>query len=184
MEAAAANAKLTTRDCTYIALCAALMAVCSWISFPLGEVPVTLQTLGVFLTVGLLGGRRGTLSILVFLLLAAVGAPVLAGFTGGLGVVLGYTGGYLLGFLCISLVMWGAERLAPDGHLRVAAMLLGLVLCYAFGTAWYAFLYAREAGSASVWTILGWCVFPYVIPDLVKLALALALTARLRRYVR
>ena len=83
MEAAAAS-RLNTRDLTYIAACAALLAVCSWISIPT-VVPFTLQTLGVFLTLGLLGGKRGTLAVLAFILMAAIGLPVLSGFSGGVG---------------------------------------------------------------------------------------------------
>ena len=181
---AAASPRLNTRDLTYIAACTALLAVCSWISIPTA-VPFTLQTLGVFLAVGLLGGRRGTLSILVFILLAAVGAPVLAGFTGGLGIVLGSTGGYILGFLLTGLTAWAGERLFGRGLPVLAASLaVGMALCYAFGTAWFMAVYARTEGPIGLVTALGWCVFPFLIPDLVKLGLALSLTARLRRYVR
>ena len=87
---------------------AALMAICSWISIPL-TVPFTLQTFAVFVTLGILGGKRGTLSILVFLLLGAIGVPVFAGFTGGMGILLGNTGGYIIGFILSALVMWIME---------------------------------------------------------------------------
>ena len=76
--------KLRTRDIAYIGIFAALIAICSWISVPTA-IPFTLQTLGVFLAVGLLGGRRGTLAVLVYLLLGLVGLPVFAGFHGGPG---------------------------------------------------------------------------------------------------
>ncbi|MEI3229118.1 MAG: biotin transporter BioY [Lachnospiraceae bacterium] len=87
-----------TRDMVYIAIFAVLIAICSWISIPT-TVPFTLQTFAVFLAVGVLGGKRGTLSILIYLLLGAIGVPVFAGFTGGIGIVLGTTGGYIIGFL-------------------------------------------------------------------------------------
>ena len=76
---------------------AALMAVCSWISIPTA-IPFTLQTMAVFLAVGLLGGKRGTLAVTAYVLLGAVGAPVFANFSGGIGILLGQTGGYILGF--------------------------------------------------------------------------------------
>ena len=91
---------MKTRDLTLIAVFAAVIAVCAWISIP-AAVPFTLQTLGIFLAVGLLGGRRGTISVGVYLLLGAVGAPVFSGFNGGIGYLLGATGGYLLGFLAM-----------------------------------------------------------------------------------
>ena len=93
---AAAKPKMRTVDMAYIALFAVVMAVCAWISIP-AAVPFTLQTFGVFLAVGLLGGKRGTLAVLIYLLLGAVGIPVFAGFNGGLGYMLGATGGYIVG---------------------------------------------------------------------------------------
>ena len=74
--------KLSTKDMAYIGLFACLMAICAWISIP-GQIPFTLQTMGVFLAVGLLGGKRGTLAVLVYVLMGAVGLPVFSGFTGG-----------------------------------------------------------------------------------------------------
>ena len=82
-----------TYDMVYIAVFAVVMAICSWISIP-ATVPFTLQTFGVFLAVGVLGGKRGTLSILVYILLGAVGVPVFAGFSGGIGSLFGNAGGY------------------------------------------------------------------------------------------
>ena len=87
-----AIARNKTLDMVYIALFAVLIAVCSWISIPT-TVPFTLQTFGVFVTVGVLGGKRGSLAVLIYLLLGAIGVPVFAGFTGGMGIMLGNTGG-------------------------------------------------------------------------------------------
>ena len=90
-------------DMVYIAMGATLIAICSWISIPTA-VPFTLQTFAVFFVLLLLGGERGTLAILIYILLGAVGAPVFAGFNGGIGVLLGNTGGYILGFLFVGLI--------------------------------------------------------------------------------
>ena len=98
-----------TYDIVYIAVFAVIMAICSWISIP-AAVPFTLQTFGVFIAVGILGGKRGTLSVLVFILLGAIGVPVFAGFSGGIGVLAGTTGGYIIGFLFSALVMWAMEN--------------------------------------------------------------------------
>ncbi len=80
-----------TRDIVFIGIFAALIAICSWISIPT-TVPFTLQTMGVFTAVGLLGGKRGSLAVLVYILLGLVGLPVFAGFSGGVGVLFGTTG--------------------------------------------------------------------------------------------
>ena len=178
------NTKLSVRDMTYIALFAVVMAICSWISVP-SVVPFTLQTFGVFLAVGVLGGKRGTLAVLIYILLGCVGLPVFAGFTGGVGILLGSTGGYIVGFLFTALTMWAMERLPGSPTLvSVASMVLGLIVCYAFGTAWFMLVYARTTGPVGVWTALGWCVIPYIIPDLAKVALALILRRRLRAAIR
>ncbi len=180
----AARPAVNTLDIVYIALFAVLIAVCSWISIPL-QVPFTLQTFAVFLTCGLLGGKRGTLSVIVYLLLAAVGVPVLAGFKGGLGSLLGPTGGYLLGFVFIGLIMWALEKPAKTSvPVLVLSMVLGLAVCYAFGTAWFMVVYAKNSGPVGLSTALGWCVIPFLIPDAAKIALATVLTKALRRYVK
>ena len=178
------NTKLSVRDMTYIALFAVVMAICSWISVP-SVVPFTLQTFGVFLAVGVLGGKRGTLAVLIYILLGCVGLPVFAGFSGGIGILLGSTGGYIVGFLFTALTMWAMERLPGNPILvSVASMVLGLAVCYAFGTVWFVVVYAQKTGPVGFWTALGWCVFPYIIPDLVKMVLALVLRKRLRAAIR
>lgn len=162
-----------TIDIVYIAIFAALMAVCSWISVST-IVPFTLQTFGVFLAVCLLGGKHGTISVLVYILLGAVGLPVFAGFSGGIGSLLGNTGGYIIGFLFSALVMWAFEKLLGKKlWVYAVSMVLGLIVCYAFGTVWFMIVYARSNDAVGLITVLGWCVFPFIIPDLVKIALAL-----------
>ena len=177
-------AKQRTRDLAYIALFAVLMAVCSWISIPT-VVPFTLQTFAVFLAVGVLGGKRGTLAVLVYILLGAVGVPVFSGFTGGLGILLGTTGGYIIGFLFTALVMWlMAAVLGKKLWVLAVSMVLGLAVCYAFGTAWFMVVYARTSGAVGLGTALGWCVIPFIIPDLAKIALALLLSHRLGKVLK
>jgi biotin transport system substrate-specific component len=172
-----------TVDMVFIAVFAVLIAICSWISIPT-TVPFTLQTFGVFVAVGILGGKRGSLAVLIYILLGAIGLPVFAGFSGGIGILLGSTGGYIVGFLFSALAMWGIEKLFGRKPLaQVAAMLVGLVVCYLFGTAWFMVIYTRNAGAVGLGTVLGWCVIPFIIPDLIKIALAFGISSRLRRYV-
>ena len=175
------STKTKIYDVAFIALFAAVMAVCSWISVP-ATVPFTLQTFGVFLAVGTLGGKRGSLAVLTYLLLGAVGAPVFAGFSGGIGCILGSTGGYIVGFLFSALVMWAMEHFFGKSRWVLAiSMVIGLLVCYAFGTAWFMIVYANNTGAIGLWTALSWCVFPYIIPDAVKIVLALVLCKRLAR---
>ena len=172
-----------TYDMAYIAIFAVLMAICSWISIPMA-VPFTLQTFGVFMAVGVLGGKRGSLAVLIYILLGAIGVPVFAGFSGGLGVILNTTGGYIVGFLFSALVMWGMEALlGRKPVIQIISMVVGLIVCYALGTAWFMVVYARNTGAVGLGTVLGWCVIPFIIPDLVKIALAFVLSRKIRKYV-
>ena len=175
---------LNTKDAAMIAICAAVMAVCSWISIP-AAVPFTMQTFGVFLAVGLLGGKNGTLAVFVYLLLGAAGLPVFSGFAGGIGHLFGATGGYIIGFVFSALLMWLMEwLLGKSMKALVFSMITGLLVCYAFGTAWFMTVYARDSGSVGLITALSWCVFPYIIPDALKIMLAAWLTRRLRPLIR
>jgi biotin transport system substrate-specific component len=157
---------------TRCAVLAAVLAVCAWISVPLGDQAVSLQTFALFLTLGLLGGRLGTVTVLVYLLLGAAGLPVFTGFRGGIGVLLGPTGGYLWGFLAAGLVYWLLEKRLNQW----LNMLLGLAACYICGTVWYYCMFAPGA----LWPVVMTCVAPYLLPDVVKLVLAVTLSRRLK----
>lgn len=181
---ASVSTKGKTADMAYIALCVVIIAVCSWISIPT-IVPFTLQTFGVFFAVGLLGGKRGSLAVLVYLLLGAIGIPVFSSFTGGIGMLLGSTGGYIVGFLFSALVMWAMEiLLGKKRWVQAFSMILGLLVCYACGTIWFMLVYANTSGAVGVWTALTWCVFPYIIPDILKILLALHLSKRLAKIIK
>lgn len=177
------NGRSKTFDMVYIAVFAVLIAICSWISIPT-VVPFTLQTFAIFLAVGVLGGKRGTAAVLLYILLGAVGIPVFAGFSAGMGVILGNTGGYIVGFVGSALVMWAMEALlGKKPWVLGLSMALGLAVCYAFGTVWFMAVYARNSGAIGLVTVLSWCVIPFIIPDIIKIALALLLTKQLSRVV-
>ena len=172
-----------TYDIVYIAVFAVIMAICSWISIP-AAVPFTLQTFGVFIAVGVLGGKRGSLSVLVFILLGAIGVPVFANFSGGIGVLAGPTGGYIIGFLFSALLMWAMEKLpGKKSVMQIVSMIAGLIVCYAFGTVWFVIVYGRMNGPIGFTAALASCVVPFIIPDIIKIALAYVLSRKLRKYV-
>lgn len=170
-----------TRDIVYMSVFTAMISICSWISIP-ASIPFTLQTMGVFTTVGLLGGKRGTLTVLTYILLGAIGIPVFAGLTGGVSVLLGTTGGYIIGFLLSALLMWGIETIMGRNQIALAfSMIAGLIVCYVFGTAWFMLIYTQHSGVIGLSTVLGLCVIPFIIPDLIKIGVALFLTNRLKK---
>lgn len=166
---------------------AAVVAVCSWISIPLPftQVPVNLAILGVLLAGGLLGSKYGTLSLIIYILLGAVGVPVFAGFGAGLGTLVGPTGGYIVGYvLCAAVAGLGASssaasKISKHPSLRLAAfMALGVAACYTFGTIWYVLLM-----KTSLWVGLISCVFPFIPLDAIKIAGALFLVKRLHKLI-
>lgn len=173
--------KLKVLDMVYIAIGTVLIAICSWINIPTA-VPFTLQTFAVFFVLLLLGDVRGTISILVYILLGAIGVPVFAGFSGGIGILFGNTGGYILGFIFIGLIYILFSKIFKKKNIiiNVIALVLGLAVCYAFGTAWFMHIYIRDSGEVGLLAVLGWCVFPFIIPDLIKMALAVIIAKRIK----
>ena len=157
------------------AIFAALMAVCAWISIPVLDVAYTMQTFAVFLTLGLLGGKWGTVSILIYLLLGSVGLPVFSGFQGGFGTLLGVTGGYIWGFLGAGLVYWIFEKLC-----KPAGVIVGMLVCYACGCVWFSYYSGGAVGLAAAALT---CILPYLIPDICKIWLAWHITPRLCRHL-
>lgn len=116
-------------------------------------------------------------------MLGIVGLPVFSGFSAGAGVLFGATGGYLLGYLAAALLFWGlTAKLGQTLPVMASAMVLGLVLCYAFGTFWFLTVYTGGSGEALLGA-LTLCVFPYVLPDLGKIFLALVLVSRVKKHL-
>lgn len=185
---------------TYLVLCglfAALMAICSFITIPLGftPVPVNLGTLGVFLCGGILGAKYGTISEVVYVLLGAAGVPVFAGFKGGVGVLAGPTGGYIIGYLAaaflIGLILDKYYSSKQNNNITditgttklyailAGSLLLGLAACYALGTLW--FIISTGTG---LWASLVACVFPFIPGDIIKIAAGTFLVKKLRPLLR
>ena len=175
---------MKARDMALCALFSALIAVCAWISIPAAEIAFTMQTFGMALTLGLLGGKRGTIAISVYILLGITGLPVFSGFRGGLGVLLGATGGYIAGFLIFGLLYWLITAiLGTCPGVRLFALSLGLLGCYLFGSVWFYTAYLQSGNLLGFGSIFAKCVLPYVLPDALKLTLAFLLTGKLKRFV-
>lgn len=182
-----------TYDIAVIAVSAALITICSWISLQIGPVPVTLQTLAVLAVLLTTGGRRGTIAVAVYLALGAIGVPVFSGFKGGPAAFAGPTGGFLIGFLAAALVYWLLEKLvfARLMTTQKKKIIFGFVISvifelimYTVGVIWFMTVYAAQTGPVGLVTVLGWCVIPFIIPDLVKIAAAVVISSRASGFVR
>lgn len=161
------------RRMTRCAMLSGLLTVCAWISIPLPPVSFTMQTFALCLTLELLGGKWGSVTVLTYLLLGAVGLPVFAGFRGGPGVLVGPTGGFLWGFLLAGAVYGPVRRLG-----KLPAMGAALGVCYLAGCLWYT-VYAPGTG---LWAAFTLCAAPYLLPEAVKVGLAWSVSKKLGRY--
>lgn len=161
---------------TMTAVMAAVTCVISPFSLNIGPIPLSLCPLVLYLSTYLLGWKRAGLSCLVYLLLGAVGMPVFAGFAGGLAKLAGPTGGYLVGFLPMVMIV-GAFVTGFDRRIfHFLGMILGTVVLYALGTAWFCVQSQTPLAEA-----LGLCVIPFLPGDLIKMLLALTFGPLLRR---
>lgn len=168
-----------TREIVLIAMFAAVMAVCSWISVPTA-IPFTLQTFGVFSAMSILGGKNGFFSILVYILIGAAGVPVFSGFSSGFSALTSYSGGYIWGFLFLALVFWVAEKFFGNRlYIQIVSLVIGMAVCYLCGTLW--FMHVTKTGFLYGLTA---CVAPYVLFDLLKMACAVGISVRVKKYVR
>ena len=169
----------TVKELVLISMMTAVTAVCSWISVP-SEIPFTLQTFAVCLAAAMLGWKRGTLSVLIYVLLGAVGVPVFAGMTGGVGILAGPTGGYIIGFIPAAIIIGlAADKWERKALPLIVAMVLGVLVCYLIGTIWFMVVTGMGIGES---LMLG--VVPFLIPDGVKIALAMILSNRLSKVVK
>ena len=164
--------KLSTRDLVLCAFCAAVTCILAPISVPLaGEVPISLATFAVLLSGILLGGRLGALSQLIYVLLGSVGVPVFAGWTGGIGITLGITGGYIIGYIPMAFVAgllyyrFGRNSSGVRKYITMfVSMFLATAVLYLIGTAWF-IAQTKMTLAAS----MAACVIPFLPGDLIKI---------------
>ena len=164
------NQKIRTKQMVLIALMTAVTCVLGPISIPLpfSPVPISLTNFAIFLAIFVLGMKSGTISFIIYLLLGAIGVPVFSSFRGGLQVLAGPTGGYLIGFIFLALIMGFAldhfnRKLVPT----IIGMIIGMAVCYAFGTVWLAKLLSLSFKEG---LMMG--VIPYLAGDAAKIIIA------------
>lgn len=161
-----------TRNLVLCAMCAAVTCVLAPISVPVGPVPISLCTFAVMLAGVLLGAKSGFISQLIYVLLGVVGVPVFAGYKAGVGVIAGMTGGYIVAYpvlaLIIGLIYWKFGRNEKGRVKKILwmfiGMIVGTVVLYAFGTAWFCVVSGMGPGEA-----MGLCVIPFLPGDFLKM---------------
>lgn len=181
---------LTVRNMVFIAVMAALICIAAPFSVPIGPIPISLATFAVYLAGGLLGAKKGTLAVTVYILLGAVGLPVFSNGEGGFQKLFGVTGGYIIGYIpCVLIaglfvdIFFRKKSEIKNKFLNwlsrawavPVGMVLGTVVLYVFGTAW--FIIAR---GVTLEVAMAGCVYPFIPGDLIKIACATVLTVLLR----
>lgn len=171
---------MTVKKITSIGLMTAFLCIVAPWAVHIGPVPITLATFGIYLVSALLGTKYAIMSVLIYLILGAVGVPVFSGFSGGAQRLVSMTGGYLLGYvpctLAISLIISKAKR---SFILYLVAMLTGTVILYIIGNAWYVW----QTGT-SFFAALGLCVVPFLPGDVIKLVAASVLGYELNKRLK
>ncbi|MDD3414107.1 MAG: biotin transporter BioY [Lachnospiraceae bacterium] len=173
------NKRESISNLTLIGLMAAVTCVLGPLSIPIGPVPITFTNLAIYLTVILLGWKKGTISYIIYLLIGLVGIPVFSGFTGGPGKLFGPTGGYLIGFAFMALISGiFVDKFKGKIGFYVVGMVLGIAVTYLFGTAWLAY-----QASMSFTAALGAGVIPFIPGDLVKIVIAVIIGPIIRKRI-
>ncbi len=174
------NEKIT--NLTLIGLMAAVTCILGPLSIviPISPVPISFTNLAIYFTVILLGGKKGTICYLVYLLIGFVGVPVFSGFTSGPAKLLGPTGGYLIGFIFMAMISgFFVDKFSGKIYMYVLGMMLGTIVTYALGTAWLAYQADMTFEQA-----LFAGVIPYIIGDIVKIIIATILGSTIKKQVK
>lgn len=172
---------MKTNDLTLTAAMAALICVAGPLTVAIGPVPLSLASFAVYLAGAILGWKRGSLAVAVYLLIGLAGVPVFSGFSGGVQKLFGVTGGYLIGYVACALITGlfsGEPRVKKPrpAWMMAAGMVLGTAVLYAVGTAWF----MAQTGNALA-AALGMCVLPFLAGDAVKIAAASVIAVPVRR---
>lgn len=177
----------TNRQLTMTALCAALISVLSPIAIPLGNlVPISLATLAIMLSAVLTGPILSAYAVMIYILLGIMGLPVFAGFSSGASIAFGMTGGFIFGYIllalctgCGALKSRHADSLFKSRAILLCSMIVGTLLLYTAGTAWF----MKYAGT-SLFGALAACVLPFLPGDFVKMILVILLSERLAPLIK
>ena len=172
---------MKTKDMTLIAVMAALICVAGPLSIPVGPIPLSLATFAVYLAGSVLGRKKGTIAVALYLVIGVIGVPVFSGFSGGFQKLAGVTGGYLIGYLpCAYLSGIGAEKREKAGWwFHPLMMIAGTVLLYLVGT----IVFMLHTGNGLI-ASLSLCVIPFLIGDAIKIFAATLLTVPVRKAVK
>lgn len=174
-----------TLNVTLVGIFVALFALCSYIHIPFAGVSFTLQTFAIYLCLFCLGEKRALAAIFVYILMGVIGLPVFSGFTGGIGALLGLSGGFILGFplsLIVCARLTGIFGASLKGNFISA--LCSLPLCHITGILWFCFVYFGKITPSGVLSSFTLTSLPFLLPDILKLFAAALLGMRINKILK
>ena len=181
-ENVAVKSGLDVKSIALIGIMAAICCVLGPWQIPIGPVPISLQIIAVCLSAYVLGATRGALAVLTYVLLGLIGLPVFAGASGGAATLFGPTGGYIIGFIFMAFIsgLFIEKSGIKKIHFQVIGLLLGLLVCYLFGTIWFTVVNTK---GISFTQALGYCVYPFIPFDIAKIVISIILGNAIRQAV-
>jgi biotin transport system substrate-specific component len=164
---------------TLMAMMAAVMCILGPLSIPIGAVPISFTNLVIYFAVMLIGTKYGTVSYILYMLIGIFGLPVFSGYSGGMAKLMGPTGGYIIGFIFMALISGFFINISKGKKsVVIIGMIIGTIIAYAFGTAWFVFI-----TKCGIIYALAICVLPFILGDLVKILIAVFLGSYIKKQV-
>lgn len=156
------------KDIAIISVAAAMICVVSPVSIPIGDIPISLATFIIYLIAAILGPKKGTISAFVYILVGIIGIPVFSSYRAGISVIVGVTGGYIVGYIPLALLTGiFTYKFKNKIWMYPIGMILGTIVCYFIGTVWYMF----NTNNNLISSLLV-CVVPFLLFDLIKIVLS------------
>lgn len=175
---------MKTYDLVLVALCAAILAVISQIALPIASVPITIQVFGVALIGVILGWKKGILSVLVYILLGAIGLPIFANFRGGFSVLFGATGGYIVAWL-VMVVLCGLrfniENKYVNWTIKIVLAIVGLMIVETVGGLWWYFVVQGTDSAKTFGWIMAYSFTAFIPKDILITVLGVVLGENIRK---
>lgn len=169
--------KFKVNQMTIVGVMAAVISILGPLSVPIGIVPISFTILAIYISLYTLGMKKGTISVIIYILIGFIGIPVFSGFSSGPSKLLGPTGGYIIGFIFMAIISgFFIDRFFSNWYMCFLGMVLGTAVCYIFGTTWLAYQANMSASSA-----LAAGVIPFIPGDLIKIAIATFIGPQIRK---
>ncbi len=171
------NKNQITKSIALISMFLSILIICSWITIPF-TIPFTLQTLAIFCIILLTNIRVSLVIIILYILLGMLGFPVFSSFQGGIGIILGPTGGFIIGFIPMIITSSILKYIIKEKKFYFISLFIGLIVCYTFGSIWYYYLYKLESNFYDVLLV---SVLPFIIPDIIKILISILIVNRINK---